>query len=92
MPEGWPIGVGPHPSGWSSLNGVAAYGVACSNAVQGSAAAAGLGAMIVRAQPLFQAIKWAGVAYLAYQVRRTLDATTGAVLLGFGARLATEHV
>jgi threonine/homoserine/homoserine lactone efflux protein len=26
------------------------------------------------------------------RVRRALDATTGAVLLGFGARLATEHV
>ena len=26
------------------------------------------------------------------KVRRTLDATTGAVLLGFGAKLATEHV
>jgi threonine/homoserine/homoserine lactone efflux protein len=26
------------------------------------------------------------------KVRRALDATTGAVLLGFGARLATEHV
>jgi hypothetical protein len=25
-------------------------------------------------------------------VRRTLDTTTGAVLLGFGAKLATEHV
>ena len=25
------------------------------------------------------------------KVRRTLDATTGAVLLGFGAKLATEH-
>jgi threonine/homoserine/homoserine lactone efflux protein len=25
-------------------------------------------------------------------VRRSLDATTGAVLLGFGARLATEHL
>ena len=44
----------------------AAGGVACSNAVQGAAAAAGLGAIIVRAQPLFEAIKWAGVAYLAY--------------------------
>ncbi len=40
--------------------------MACSNAVQGSAAAVGLGAMIVRAQPLFQAIKWAGVAYLVF--------------------------
>ncbi len=26
------------------------------------------------------------------KVRRALDATTGAVLLGFGAKLATEHV
>jgi threonine/homoserine/homoserine lactone efflux protein len=26
------------------------------------------------------------------KVRRALDATTGTVLLGFGARLATEHV
>ncbi len=41
-------------------------GVACSNAVQGTAAAAGLGAVIVRVQPLFEAIKWAGVAYLLY--------------------------
>ena len=170
-----------------------ALGVSSSNLVQGSAAAAGLSALIVRVQPLFEAIKWAGVAYLAYlgvqalrsarrgeyapldddaqktgqktgqnvtgwrqgflsnitnpkvlvfylavlpqfltpgaglgwllvlawshavlslcyllvlvtglhsarrllmrrKVRRTLDASTGAVLLGFGARLATEHV
>lgn len=40
-------------------------GVTTSNAIQGAAAAAGLGAVIVRAQPLFHAIKWAGVAYLA---------------------------
>lgn len=26
------------------------------------------------------------------RVRRSLDATTGAVLLGFSAKLATEHV
>ncbi len=29
---------------------------------------------------------------LRRMVRRGLDATTGAVLLGFSARLATEHV
>jgi threonine/homoserine/homoserine lactone efflux protein len=166
-----------------------ALGVSGSNLIQGTAAAFGLSALIVRVQPLFEAIKWAGVAYLAYlgvqalrsarrgeyapldgdeescaaqnaagfrqgflsnitnpkilvfylavlpqfltpgaslgwllvlawslavlglvyllalvtglhgarrllmrrKVRRTLDATTGAVLLGFGARLATEH-
>ena len=169
---------------WTSL------GVSSSNFVQGTAAALGLSAFIVKVQPLFEAIKWAGVAYLAYlgvqalrsarrgeyapldgddaagprrsvagwrqgfisnitnpkvlvfylavlpqfltpgaglgwllvlawshaalslsyllvlvtalhgarrllmrrRVRRTLDATTGAVLLGFGAKLATEHV
>src|SRR5260370_11880007 len=43
-----------------------ALGVASSNLVQGSAAAAGLSALIVRVQPLFEAIKWVGVAYLAY--------------------------
>jgi threonine/homoserine/homoserine lactone efflux protein len=43
-----------------------ALGVSSSNLVQGAAAAAGVGALIVRVQPLFEAIKWAGVAYLAY--------------------------
>jgi threonine/homoserine/homoserine lactone efflux protein len=43
-----------------------AGGVASSNAVQGAAAATGLGAIIARVQPLFAAIKWAGVAYLAF--------------------------
>lgn len=46
--------------GWASA------GVTCSNAVQGAAAAAGIGAMIVRMQPLFEAVKWAGAAYLVY--------------------------
>src|SRR5260370_10133661 len=43
-----------------------ALGVATSNLAQGTAAACGLGALIVRAQPVFEAIKWAGVAYLAF--------------------------
>lgn len=46
--------------GWS------AAGVASSNAVQGAAAAAGLGALIVHSQPVFQAIRWAGVGYLVF--------------------------
>ncbi|MDT0381967.1 LysE family translocator [Streptomyces sp. DSM 42041] len=44
----------------------ASAGVASSNAVQGMAAAVGLGALIVASQPVFTAVKWAGVAYLAY--------------------------
>ncbi len=43
-----------------------AVGISTSNAVQGLAAAAGLGALVVRSQPLFEAIRWAGVAYLLY--------------------------
>jgi threonine/homoserine/homoserine lactone efflux protein len=45
---------------WASL------GICTSNAVQGTAAAAGLGALIVRSQPVFEAVKWAGVCYLAF--------------------------
>lgn len=40
-------------------------GVATSNFVQGTAAACGLSTVIVRAQPVFEAVKWAGAAYLA---------------------------
>jgi threonine/homoserine/homoserine lactone efflux protein len=43
-----------------------AGGVATSNAVQGAAAATGLGAVIAGVRPLFEAIRWAGVAYLAF--------------------------
>ena len=43
-----------------------AVGVASGAAVQGVIAAAGLGALIARAQPVFEAIKWAGIVYLAY--------------------------
>jgi threonine/homoserine/homoserine lactone efflux protein len=43
-----------------------AGGVASSNAVQGTAAATGLGAVIAKSQPIFEAVKWAGVAYLAF--------------------------
>lgn len=41
-----------------------AVGVASSNATQGAAAAAGIGAVIVRVEPLFEAVKWGGIAYL----------------------------
>ena len=45
---------------WSAL------GIAASNAVQGTAAAAGLAAVIVRVEPLFQTIRWLGIAYLLF--------------------------
>src|SRR4051794_8364850 len=41
-------------------------GVSTSNTVQGTCAAFGLGALVVRSQPVFQAVRWAGVCYLAY--------------------------
>jgi threonine/homoserine/homoserine lactone efflux protein len=44
----------------------AGVGVASSNAVQGVLAAVGLGALVVAAQPVFTAVKWAGVAYLLW--------------------------
>ena len=43
-----------------------ALGVTSGAAVQGSLASIGVGAFIVRAQPLFQAMKWVGVAYLVW--------------------------
>lgn len=44
----------------------AAAGISASNAIQGTVAALGLGALIVRAEGVFAAVKWAGVAYLAF--------------------------
>jgi RhtB (resistance to homoserine/threonine) family protein len=45
---------------------LAMFGVAAGNLVQGTAVALGLGALIVRSQPLFLTLRWAGVAYLCY--------------------------
>jgi threonine/homoserine/homoserine lactone efflux protein len=42
-----------------------ALGVCTSNALQGTVAVSGLSAIVMHAQPVFQAIKWAGVCYLA---------------------------
>lgn len=41
-----------------------AIGIATSNIVQGVAATAGLGVLVVRAEPVFLAIKWLGIGYL----------------------------
>ena len=67
-----------------------------SNVIQGPAAAAGLGAVLVCAQPLFHAIKWAGVAYLSpLALQAFRSAATGryrAAVLGCGRKLATDEV
>jgi threonine/homoserine/homoserine lactone efflux protein len=49
-----------------------AAGVATSNAVQGTAAAAGLGALVLQVEPLFQAIRWAGIGYLVFLAGQAL--------------------
>lgn len=41
-------------------------GICIASTVQGVLAAAGLGAVIVHARPVFETIRWAGVAYLIY--------------------------
>jgi threonine/homoserine/homoserine lactone efflux protein len=68
-----------------------AVGVTCSNVVQGVAAAAGLGAVILRVEPAFEAVKWAGVGYLVYLGIQSLRAAVRgeyAPLEGGGARRA----
>jgi threonine/homoserine/homoserine lactone efflux protein len=40
--------------------------------VQGTAAATGLGALVTASQPLFEAIKWAGIVYLAFLAAQAL--------------------
>lgn len=45
---------------------LASLGIVAGNAVQGTAAALGLGVLIARSQPVFLALKWAGAAYLVF--------------------------
>jgi threonine/homoserine/homoserine lactone efflux protein len=52
-------------AGGSRRGRFTALGVCTSNALQGTVAVSGLSAIIVHVQPVFQAIKWAGVCYLA---------------------------
>ncbi|HEV7725573.1 MAG TPA: LysE family translocator [Modestobacter sp.] len=69
--------------GWS------AFGVSSAAAVQGTAAAAGLGALVLRVEPVFEAIRWAGIAYLvALAVQALRSAVRGeyAPLDGAGER------
>lgn len=45
---------------------LATAGIFTGNLVQGTAVALGLGTLIVRSQPLFLTLRWAGVGYLCY--------------------------
>ena len=45
---------------------LASLGIVAGNAVQGTAAALGLGVVIARSQPVFLTLKWAGAAYLVF--------------------------
>jgi threonine/homoserine/homoserine lactone efflux protein len=76
---------------WSSV------GIASSNVVQGLLAVAGLGAVVVRVEPLFQAVKWAGIGYLLFLAAQSfrsawrgdyaeLDGAGGARAAGSAAR------
>ena len=58
---------GGRPAGlWTTL------GVNIGNAAQGTVAALGLGAVIMASRPLFETIRWAGVAYLCWLGLQTL--------------------
>ena len=41
-------------------------GINISNAVQGTAAALGLGALIIASRPLFETLRWVGITYLCW--------------------------
>ncbi|MTD53649.1 LysE family translocator, partial [Amycolatopsis pithecellobii] len=45
---------------------LAIFGIAAGNLVQGTAVGLGLGTLLVRSQPLFLTLRWAGVVYLCY--------------------------
>ncbi|CAM2917121.1 LysE family translocator [Saccharomonospora xinjiangensis] len=68
---------------------VASAGIAAGNLVQGTAVAFGLGALIVRSQPVFQTLRWIGVIYLCYlgvQALRSARRGEYAALDGSAAR------
>ena len=56
---------------WTSV------GICTSNLLQGSTAAAGLSAVVVKVQPLFDALRWAGVCYLLYLGAQSLRSALG---------------
>ena len=51
-----------------------AAGVGAASLVQGSLASVGLGALVVRTQPVFQTVRWLGLAYLVLLAGQSLRA------------------
>ncbi|MBO0864864.1 MAG: LysE family translocator [Mycobacterium sp.] len=71
---------------WTSI------GVTSSNFAQGAAAATGLGALIVRAQPVFEALRWAGLGYLlVLAIQSFRSAIAGEYALPGGRRSAVHR-
>ncbi|MFD7711520.1 LysE family translocator [Streptomyces sp. NPDC059786] len=70
-------------SGGRRCGAATAFGVASAAVLQGLLVTAGVASVIVRVQPLFLAIKWVGVAYLAWlgftSLRSALHGRYGAV-------------
>ncbi|MEV6874327.1 LysE family translocator [Amycolatopsis sp. NPDC051128] len=53
-------------TGGARGGGWACAGISVANVLQGTAAALGLGAVLTRSQPVFEAVKWLGAAYLVF--------------------------
>lgn len=72
-----------------------AAGITVAGAVQGTLAATGLGAVITHSEPVFQTIRWAGVAYLAWlgfsAVRDALRRDGSVWTVGSGAAAVTPR-
>jgi threonine/homoserine/homoserine lactone efflux protein len=67
-------------------------GVVASCLVQGTLAALGLGVLIARSQPLFLAIRWAGIAYLCYLgLQALVAALRGTTVLPDGTAQASPR-
>ncbi len=78
---------------------VTTLGICCGLFVHAILSALGLSIVLMHSANAYLALKWAGLAFLfdrgravlaSARARRTLEAISGTVLLGFGVRLAFE--
>ena len=59
-------------AGGASAGAATALGVGAASVVQGTLVSLGLGALIVRSQPLFVTLKWVGIGYLLFLAVQSL--------------------